>query len=76
MRPALEDVATIRWVTSPAQINRKGPNRYVTVLANIHGKDMGAASQAVKQAIKDAGELPRGTTAWTEDTLQLYFKTV
>ncbi|HRN55179.1 MAG TPA: efflux RND transporter permease subunit [Agriterribacter sp.] len=71
MRPVLEDVATIRRVTSPAQINRKGPNRYVTVLANIHEGDMGAASQAVKQAIKDAGELPRGTTVWTEGTLQL-----
>ncbi|HRQ51075.1 MAG TPA: efflux RND transporter permease subunit, partial [Agriterribacter sp.] len=71
MRPVLEDVATIRRVTSPAQINRKGPNRYVTVLANIHERDMGAASQAVKQAIKDAGELPRGTTVWTEGTLQL-----
>lgn len=71
MRPLLEDVATIRRVTSPAQVNRKGPNRYVTIVANIYGKDLGTASVAVKKAIKDAGEPPRGTTVWTEGTLQL-----
>lgn len=71
LRPVLEDVATIRKVTSPAQVNRKGPNRYVTVVANVYGKDLGTASKAVKQAIKDAGEPPRGTNVWTEGTLQL-----
>ncbi|RKF37089.1 acriflavin resistance protein [Sphingobacterium siyangense] len=71
MRPLLEDVATIRRVTSPAQVNRKGPNRYVTIVANIYDKDLGTASTAVKKAIQDAGEPPRGTTVWTEGTLQL-----
>lgn len=71
LRPVLEDVATIRRATAPAQVNRKGPNRYVTIVANVYGKDLGTASGAVKQAIKDAGEPPRGTTIWTEGTLQL-----
>ncbi|ODS88289.1 MAG: acriflavin resistance protein [Chryseobacterium sp. SCN 40-13] len=71
LRPVLEDVATISRTTAPAQVNRKGPNRYVTVVANVYGKDLGTASQAVKQAITDAGEPPRGTTVWTEGTLQL-----
>ena len=71
LRPVLEDVASIRRVTAPAQVNRKGPNRYVTIVANVYGKDLGTASHAVKQAIKDAGEPPRGTTVWTEGTLQL-----
>ncbi|HBN6702601.1 TPA: efflux RND transporter permease subunit [Elizabethkingia anophelis] len=71
LRPLLEDVATIRRVTAPAQVNRKGPNRYVTIVANVYGKDLGTASRAVKQSIKDAGEPPRGTTVWTEGTLQL-----
>lgn len=71
LRPVLEDVATIRRVNTPAQVNRKGPNRYVTVVANVYGKDLGTASRAVKQAISDAGEPPRGTTVWTEGTLQL-----
>ncbi|NGM62819.1 efflux RND transporter permease subunit [Sphingobacterium sp. SGG-5] len=71
LRPVLEDVATISRTTAPAQVNRKGPNRYVTVVANVYGKDLGTASAAVNQAIADAGEPPRGTTVWTEGTLQL-----
>ncbi len=71
LRPVLEDVATIRRVRAPAQVNRKGPSRYVTVVANVYGKDLGTASGAVRQAIKDAGDPPHGTTVWTEGTLQL-----
>lgn len=71
LRPILEDVANINRVTSPAQVNRKGPNRYVTVVANLYEKDLGTASAAVKQAIKGAGKPARGTNVWTEGTLQL-----
>jgi multidrug efflux pump subunit AcrB len=71
LRPVLEDVANVRRATAPAQVNRKGSNRYVTVVANVYGKDLGSASAAVKKAIKDAGEPPRGTTVWVEGTLQL-----
>ena len=71
LRPVLEDVATIKRVTTPAQVNRKGPSRYVTIIANIYGKDLGSASGAVKKAIKDAGKPPHGITVWTEGTLQL-----
>lgn len=52
-------------------MNRKGPNRYVTLLANVYGKDLGSASRAVKQAIRDAGDPPRGINVWTEGSLQL-----
>src|SRR5699024_11085074 len=31
VRPILEDVAVIRHTTAPAQVNRKGPNRYVKI---------------------------------------------
>ncbi|MBW3518076.1 efflux RND transporter permease subunit [Flavobacterium sp. NKUCC04_CG] len=71
LRPVLEDVATIKRVSSPAQVNRKGPNRYVTVIANVYNKDLGTASRAVKQAIVAVGETPRGISVWTEGTLQL-----
>lgn len=71
LRPVLEDVATINRVTTPAQVNRKGPNRYVTVVSNIHDKDLGEASKAVKKAISEVGDGPRGTSVWTEGTMQL-----
>ncbi|MGH2622876.1 MAG: efflux RND transporter permease subunit, partial [Sphingobacterium sp.] len=76
LRPVLEDVATVRVVTAAAQVNRKGPNRYVTIVSNIYGKDLGTASAAVKQAIKEAGDPPRGTLVWTEGTLQLLDETL
>ncbi len=76
LRPVLEDVAVIRHATEAAQVNRKGPNRYVTVIANFHDTDLGSASKAVKQAIKDVGEAPRGTSVWTEGTLQLLDETL
>ncbi len=75
-RPVLEDIANISKIKSPAQINRKGPNRYVTVLANVYQKDLGSASKAVKLAITKAGEAPRGTSVWTEGTLQLLDETL
>ena len=76
MRPVLEDVANIRRSTAPAQVNRKGPNRYVTLIANIHDKDLGSASAAVKDAIKKAGDPPRGVTVWTEGTMNLLDETM
>lgn len=76
MRPVLEDVANISQSTAPAQVNRKGPNRYVTLIANIHNKDLGSASAAVKNAIKQAGDPPRGVTVWTEGTMNLLDETM
>lgn len=76
MRPVLEDVANISQSTAPAQVNRKGPNRYVTLIANIHDKDLGSASAAVKNAIKQAGDPPRGVTVWTEGTMNLLDETM
>ena len=70
-RPVLEDVATLRMVKLPAQVNRQGPNRYVSVLANTYQSDLGAASKAVKEVIKNAGEPPRGVIVSTEGLMQL-----
>lgn len=59
-RPLLDDVATFSIVKQPAQINRQGPNRYVTIIANTFKKDLGTASADIDRAIKDAGTAPRG----------------
>ncbi len=75
-RPVLADVATVNRMEIPAQVNRQGPNRYVTVLANIHRKDLGSAANAVDQAIYDAGEIPKGTMLKIEGTLSLLKETM
>lgn len=59
-RPLLSDVATFDEETGPGQYDRTGPNRLVTVTANLYKKDLGAAGKAVSAAIARAGEPPRG----------------
>lgn len=70
-RPVLEDIATVIKTTAPGQINRKGPQRYVTIIGNVYGKDLGTASKAVKKAISESGKPPKSVSVWTEGTMQL-----
>ncbi len=60
MRPVLSDVATFSEETTPGQYDRSGPNRLVTITANLHDIDLGTATKAVQQAIREAGDPPRG----------------
>jgi len=74
--PILEDIATITANEVPAQVNRRGPNRYVSVIADIHQKDLGSANAAVDQALKNVGEPPKGIRIWKEGTLTLLEETL
>lgn len=60
LRPTLMDVATLSEELAPGQFDRSGPNRLVTITANLHDVDLGTASKAVERAIASAGEAPRG----------------
>ena len=60
LHPTLTDVATFSEETGPGQYDRSGPNRLVTITANLHRTDLGNASKAVEKAIADAGTPPRG----------------
>ena len=60
MHPLLSDVATFSEGTAPGEYDRAGPNRLVTITANLQKKDLGTAQKAVENAIKEAGEPPRG----------------
>ncbi|GAL85367.1 acriflavin resistance protein [Sporocytophaga myxococcoides] len=60
LHPVLSDVATFSEVSAPGQYDRSGPNRLVTITANIHNSDLGRAGKEVNEAIKAAGSLPRG----------------
>jgi multidrug efflux pump subunit AcrB len=75
-RPILDDVASISAGMEPGQVNRQGANRYVTVAANIHRKDLGAAALAVKKAIEGAGERPEGVLVSTQGQLNLLADTL
>ena len=60
MHPLLSDVATFSEGTAPGEYDRSGPNRLVTITANLQKIDLGMAQKAVQNAIKAAGEPPRG----------------
>lgn len=75
-RPILEDVAKVTLGTQPGQVNRQGPNRYVTLVANIHDTDLGTAAKAVDKAIAAAGQAPRGMTIKTVGAIELLKETL
>ena len=56
----IRDVATVRRGVRPGELDRDMSQRYLTLVANVEGEDMGRASRQVAQAIADAGEPPRG----------------
>ncbi|WP_276483031.1 efflux RND transporter permease subunit [Paraflavitalea pollutisoli] len=61
--PVLGDIALFKTDYAPGEYDRAGPRRFLTVSANIHHKDLGAATKAVEQAIAAAGDPPKGTIA-------------
>lgn len=56
----LGDVADWKMESSPAEYDRLNQQRFITLTANIHDKDLGSAVDALDGAIKDLGELPDG----------------
>ncbi len=54
----LRDVATITNNKSPGEYDRINQQRFITITANIHKKDLGTAIKEVNKLIKSLGELP------------------
>ena len=61
-RPLLGDVATVSQGTAIGEYNRYNQQRMITLTANVHGTDLGTASDAVFAAVSRAGEPPAGVT--------------
>jgi len=58
--PTLGDIATFSTEYRPGEYDRQGPRRYLTIMANIHQKDLGAATDAVQAALAGLSKPPRG----------------
>jgi multidrug efflux pump subunit AcrB len=61
-RPLLGDVATVSQETAIGEYNRYNQQRMITLTANVHGQDLGSASNLVLAAVSRAGEPPAGVT--------------
>ncbi|MHB8259750.1 MAG: efflux RND transporter permease subunit [Bacteroidia bacterium] len=76
LRPTLSDVAEIIPDTVPAEYDRVGPRRIVTVSANINKEDLGTATAAVAKAIQQAGTPPKGTIVEVRGLAKLLVETL
>jgi multidrug efflux pump subunit AcrB len=76
LRPTLTDVATITPTKMPAEYDRIGPRRIVTVSANVFKKDLGSAAASVQRAIKNAGEQPKGMVVEVRGLVKLLEETL
>lgn len=54
----LRDVADLHRIKVPAEYDRLNMQRFITLTANIHHKDLGSAVKALDKAIKKLGKLP------------------
>jgi multidrug efflux pump subunit AcrB len=54
----LRDVADWYRTTSPAEYDRFNMQRFITLTANIHNKDLGSAVRELDKTIQELGELP------------------
>ena len=61
-RPLLGDVATVSQQTAIGEYNRYNQQRMITLTANVHGEDLGTASDDVFAAVARAGDPPGGVT--------------
>jgi multidrug efflux pump subunit AcrB len=56
----VRDVARIREGTMPGEYDRYNMRRLVSITANIAGEDLGRVVRRVREALRKAGEPPRG----------------
>jgi multidrug efflux pump subunit AcrB len=60
--PLLGDVANVSYGTTVAEYDRFNMQREVTITANLAGEDLGRSAAQVNEAIRGAGQPPRGVT--------------
>lgn len=76
LRPTLADLATITPSTAPAEYDRIGPRRIVTVSANVYKKDLGTAASEVRNAINNIGKVPTGMVVEVRGLVKLLEETL
>jgi multidrug efflux pump subunit AcrB len=59
VRDVLKD-GRVHESVRPGEYDREMSQRYLTVIANVEGEDMGRAAKQVRQAVEAVGDPPRG----------------
>jgi multidrug efflux pump subunit AcrB len=63
-RPLVSDLATVQNGTMPGQIDRYNMQRVVGLTANVAGKPLGDVVAPLREAIRRAGQPPRGVSVF------------
>ncbi|MEX0981972.1 MAG: efflux RND transporter permease subunit [Bacteroidales bacterium] len=71
----LRDVADWSRISTPAEYDRLNQQRFITLTANIHEKDLGAAVNELDKAIAGLGELPAGVNVLKRGQVDLLNQT-
>ncbi|WP_372950457.1 efflux RND transporter permease subunit [Mariniphaga sp.] len=71
----LRDVASWNRISTPAEYDRLNQQRFITLTANIHEKDLGAAVKELDKAIAGLGELPTGVNVLQRGQVDLLNQT-
>jgi multidrug efflux pump subunit AcrB len=58
----LRDVADVTETKIPGQMDRYNMRRYVSLIANVEGEDLGRIEKQIRAAIAKTGEKPRGSS--------------
>jgi multidrug efflux pump subunit AcrB len=75
-RPVLGDVATITKNHVISEYDRRGATRFLSIGANIYGKDLGTAAAAVNKALSEVEAPPRGTSVETRGEMGMLTQTL
>jgi multidrug efflux pump subunit AcrB len=68
VRDVLGD-GTVHKSVRPGEYDRDMSQRFLTVVANVEGEDLGRAANQVRQALKDVGAPPRGVRVEEQGSL-------
>ncbi|HTJ13447.1 MAG TPA: efflux RND transporter permease subunit [Dinghuibacter sp.] len=75
-RPLLGDVATLTQDQVVGEYDRQGATRFLSIGANIYGKDLGSAASAVRAVLASVGAPPRGVSVETRGLTSLLTDTL
>jgi multidrug efflux pump subunit AcrB len=56
----LRDIAEVKSITTPAEVDRYNMRRYLSITANVDSADLGKVSRDVRAAIESIGAPPKG----------------
>lgn len=72
----LRDVASLKKILVPGEYDRINMQRFLTITANIHNKDLGSAVKEVKRTIASLGSLPQGVKIMVRGQADLLTQTM